>query len=677
MKLPVSWLKEWVPVSASGGDDIAKRLTFAGLEIESVQEVAGDTVLEVNVTPNRGDCLSVRGLAREISALYGVALKPMKAPALKGLASSAIKINILKPKACSRYALALIDGVRVGKSPDWLVKRLEQTGLRTVNNIVDVTNYVLMELGQPLHAFDRSRLSGNQITVRQAKSDEILKTLDGVDRKLLTDDLVIADAEGPVALAGVMGGAGSEVVDATTSIVLECAFFDPATVRRTSRRLGLISDSSYRFERRVDPESIHDALCRAVHLITELAGGRLVSVADVSKEKIALPKIKFNPAEVGGVLGASWSDKEIRSSLQSLGFAIKPTGKKDWIVTVPSYRGDIERSIDLIEEVARLKGLNHIEEKFPALRCPAPVGSELGMQRRVKTLLIDLGLQETIHYSFVSDDMARILGNQDVVSLANPLSRDDATLRPSLLPSLLSAASLHARHKMETLRVFELRNVFHGGDGEKPRETKMLSGLLMGSRLGSHWGDGVKTTDFYDLKGVVESILRCLSLSERTAFSRSAVSYLHPGQQAEISVDGRKRGILGEVHPDILARFDLKKNAYVFELDWSHLETASRSQPRFKDYPRTPVVERDLALVLDEGIAAGDVLAFIRSRDPVISEAKVFDLYRGNQIPAGKKSLAFSLRLSRPEQTLTDPEVNEIFNRVIEGLKGTFQAEIR
>lgn len=680
MKLPLSWLKEWVPVRA-GAEEIAKRLTFAGLEIEGILEAEGDFVLEVNVTPNRGDCLSVRGLAREISALYGAPLKaPYKSTTAKAPSKSPLSVSIARPKSCPRYALAVIDGVRVGASPAWLVKRLAQVGVRSVNNLVDVTNFVLFELGHPLHAFDRSKLRGGKLMIRNAKSEESFKTLDGMNRKLLADDLVIADAEGPVALAGVMGGANSEVDGGTSSVAIECAYFDPATVRRASRRLGLVSDSSFRFERGVDPEGIPEALNRAVALVLEVAGGNLVASTNLYPQKVARRKIRFQPAETATVLGGEWPVPEIRSSLVRLGFEVKPAAKGEWQVTAPSYRGDVVRSVDLIEEIARLQGLDRVPEKFPALSAPVTRGSDLSSERKIKTLLADLGLQETIHYSFVSRQMASLLGDlgdRETIALSNPLSQEDAVMRPSLLPSLLSAASLHDRHKIGTLRIFELRNVFRASQEGCIDESKRLAGLLMGSRLQSHWSDGVRATDFYDLKGVVQSVLETLSLRGRASFVKSAASYLHPGQQAEVHVDGRKIGVLGEAHPDLLARFDLKKNVYLFELDWSALTSGAAAKPRFKDYPRTPVVERDLALVVEEGVEAGALLDYIRSRDPVISEARVFDLYRGSQVPAGKKSLAFSLRMSRPERTLTDGEVNEVFNRVVEGLKGNFQAEIR
>jgi phenylalanyl-tRNA synthetase beta chain len=670
MKAPISWLKEWAPVKA-GAEEIAKRLTFAGLEVEGIEAVEGETVLEVNVTPNRGDCLSIKGLAREVAALYGMDLKvPFKRSTGRVPAKSAIPVSVARHASCPRYALAVIDGVKVGASPEWLIRRLSQMGVRSVNNVVDVTNYVLMELGQPLHAFDRAKIRGGRITVRNAKAGETLTMIDGTEKKLEASDLVIADAEGPQALAGVMGGLNSEVGPSTTSIVLECAFFDPAAVRRASRRLGLISESSYRFERRTDPEGVPEALERAVSLIIQVAGGTVLSVTDLYKRREPTTCLRFRPADVASVLGGTWGDREIRSSLQGLGIEIKGSGT-EWKVKPPSHRGDIERPIDLIEEVARLRGLERIPEKFPALSAPVSKGSNLSRERRVRSLLVDLGFQETIHYSFLSPELSASLGEgAGGALLANPLSRDDSVLRTSLIPSLLESAAHHARHKMETLRIFELRTAFEAKEGERPVEKRRLAGLLMGARLGSHWSGGVQKTDFYDVKGVVERVLSELGGFGNVEFSKGQASYLHPGQQSAVLREGTTLGILGEVHPDVLGRFDLRKASYVFELDWETLVAGSEATVRFQEFSRTPVVERDLAVVVDRGLDSGRLAAFIAGQDPVISD-------EGNQIAAGKKSLAFAIKMGSADRTLTDEEVNGVFQRIIENVKTKFGAEIR
>lgn len=676
MKVPVSWLKEWVPVK-TGAEEIAKRLTFAGLEVEGIQTLEGEPVLEVNVTPNRGDCLSIRGIAREVGALFQKPLKrPLQRKSQPSSKKSPVSVSILRPKACPRYALAVIEDVKIGPSPQWLVRRLSQTGVRSVNNVVDVTNYILMELGHPLHAFDRAKIRGDRIVVRDAKDGEVLKTLDGVDRKLSRDDLVIADAEGPVALAGVMGGSFSEVGSGTTSIALECAFFEPSAVRSTSRRLGLASESSYRFERRVDPEGIPDALQRAAALMVELTGGRVTSFLDRTPVPQTVPSLRLRSGDVSEILGGEWKESDIRSALRRLGFEVREGGKGEWRVKVPSYRGDISRPVDLIEEIARVHGLDRVPETFPALRAPVPAGASFSAERQAKSLLADLGLQETVHNSFISEELASSLGERATVVLANPLTREESVLRPSLLPSLLAAASRHARHKMETLRIFELRNVFLP-DNERPAEKKKLAGLLMGAGLQAHWSRGSIEADFYDLKGLVEAILRLLNLESGASFSKGSALYLHPGRQARLTIEGRETGVLGEAHPDLLHSFDLKKPAWVFELDWGALTGAALTALKFVDYPRLPVVERDLAVVVEEGIEAGALLDFIRRRDPVISEARVFDLYRGDQVAAGKKSLAFSIRMSRSDRTMTEEEVGAVFQNVMEGIKSTFGAEIR
>jgi phenylalanyl-tRNA synthetase beta chain len=474
-----------------------------------------------------------------------------------------------------------------------------------------------------------------------------------------------------------MGGKDTEVETGTTSIALECASFDPSTVRRAVRRLGVASESSYRFERGVDPEGVLFALGRAVALVLETAGGRLVSVADLYREKTKPAAIPFRPSEVTEVLGGAWKDAEIRSTLQGLGFSVKTGGKGTWRVDVPAHRRDVARPADLVEEVARVRGLDRVGEKFPVLAEVPAEGADLSPGRRVRNLLADLGLQETVHYSFTSPETAGLLGDVPAVTLANPLGRDDSVLRASLLPSLVVTAAHHARHKMETFRAFELRTVFSASADGRPAEGKRLAGVLMGRRLLSHWSEGVLETDFFDLKGVVERILARLGLDDEAVFERGAESYLHPGQQARVVAGGKTLGVLGELHPDALARLDLKKAVYVFDLDWRGLTEFRRPERRYRDFPRTPVVERDLAVVVGEGTEAGAVLRFIRERDPVVADARVFDLYRGGQIPPGKKSLAFSIRMGRPDRTLTDPEINQVFQKVVEGVCREFGAEIR
>lgn len=685
MRIPVSWLKEFVPVKA-GADEIARRLTLSGFEVEEILEVDGEKVLEVNVTPNRGDCLSILGIAREIAAIYGrgVSGKPLSHRSLRpprnigGLRSLLVKVS--QPKACPRYSLAVIEGVKIGSSPDWLVRRLAQVGIRSINNVVDVTNYVLVELGQPLHAFDRKKIRGGKILVRKARDQEKILTLDGEERELISDDLVIADSEGAIALAGIMGGKETEIDDNSTTAVLESAFFEPSGIRKTVRRLGIQTESSYRFERGIDPEGMIRALQRAAQLIQELAGGGMAGpLTDFYPGRSPGRKILFSPAQVETLLGGDWPVSRVKQNFGKLSLQVRPKTKERWEVSVPSYRSDIQREADLIEETARYEGLEKIPTTFPSL-VAAPVSKSRASQaeRTVRRLLADLGLREAVHFSFLSpEDLSHFDPSllDRAVPLENPLGREYSLMRPTLLPSLLKTAALHHRHKISTVRLFELRNRFEKAEG-RITESKTLAGVLTGHRLLSHWSDHVRETDFYDLKGLVERLFREMRILKST-FAASMAPFLHPNQQAAAMIGGRTVGLLGEVHPDLLSRFDLKRAAFVFELDWGALADLRSSEKQFESYSLHPVVERDLALVVEESVAAASLLEFIHGQDPAIWNVSLFDLYRGPQIPQGKKSLAFAIQIGRKNQTLTEEEVNAVYGRLVENLKQTFRAEVR
>lgn len=677
MRLPVTWLKEFVPFRQSI-DELARRLTFGGFEVESVLDVEGDKVFEINVTPNRGDCLSVYGMARETGALLGIPLKKQKSEKLKTQKKkSPISVVVKAPKKCPRYAMAVIAGVKIGASPDWLRRKLTQVGIRPVNNVVDVTNYVLMEMGQPLHAFDYSKIAGEdgnkKIIVRTAQEGEKLLTLDGEEYSLNTDDLVIADSSAPIALAGVMGGEGSEIDGASTTVALESAFFEPAGIRRTSRRLGARSESSYRFERRVDPEAVLPALIRAALMIQSVAGGEIVGEPVVVRRDEAAPRrISFDPSLVEARLGGHWTTAAIKKSFARLNFPVREKGK-GWEVTVPSYRGDLSCDADLVEEVARLEGLERIPTTFPALTAATPAAdSSYALERQGRRLLSDLGFNETIHFSFCSPEEIKHFDPSlmdKAVVLENPLGQEYSVMRPTLLTSLLKTIAFHHRHKISSVRLFELRNVF-SKNGEAVEERKTVSGVLSGQKILSHWSDQNHQTDFFDLKGVVERF-------GDFDFAKGDAVFLHPGKQAAVKKDGKRIGVIGEIHPDLQSHFDLKQPVYLFELDAKLFFEVGEKKKNFEDYSRYPIVERDLALLVDEATPAGPILDFIGKQDPAIWQVSLFDLYRGAQVPAGKKSLAFSIHVGNRERTLTDEEVNGIYGKLVEGVKKSFGAEIR
>ncbi len=676
MKLPLGWLKEFVSLRADASD-LAQHLTGAGLEVEGIETVEGEPVLEINVTPNRGDCLSVIGLAREAAALYGISLKVQKNPPLKRIFEKP-SVTVREARRAPRYLLAVVEGIRVKESPDWMIRRLKQMGYRPINNVVDSTNYVLAEYGQPLHAFDRSRVSG-KIEVRKAKPGEKILTLDGEERELIPSDLVIADENGPIALAGIIGGKDSEVDGGTTSVALECAWFEPSGIRRTAKRLGLQTESSYRFERRVDPEGVKPALLRAIALLSELGGGTCTGLFEKT-QRFSSSSVSFRPTSVAEVLGGSWTVGTIRKILNRLGFYVK-VSKLAWTVKAPSWRGDISRSVDLIEEVSRLGGLDRIPTTFPiCAAAPASAESSREWASKIRHLLASLGVQETIHLSFASPSELEPFEETSSmpVVLKNPFGVEDSCLRTSLLPALLKTVSFHQRHKLTDVRFFEMRPVFESVGG-RVREFKKLAAAFSGSRLNDHWGDHVggrqTEADFYDARGIVEKILEQLNGSG--VFKKSTRAFLHPGKQADVIVAGRVAGCLGEVHPDIQEKFDLKKRVTVLDLDWEILLSGVGAVKSYRPYSMHPLVQRDLAVVLEEAVEAASVMKFISDADPAVREVMPFDVYRGVPIPEGKKSLAFSIQIGLNNKTLTDGEVSEIFGRILKGIAGEFRAEVR
>lgn len=678
MKVPFSWLQEFVSIRV-GVEELARRLTLGGLEVETILTVDGEKVLEINVSPNRGDCLSILGMAREVGALMGLRIRgPEKIPLSRGKGIHPVSVGIKAPRKCPWYTMAVVAGVTVGPSPDWLVRRLALVGIRSVNNVVDVTNYVLMEQGQPLHAFDREKIRGGRIFVRAAQVGEKILALDGEERDLKPDDLVIADSEGAVAVAGVMGGKGSEISPESTTIALESAFFDPASVRRTSRRLGLQTESSFRFERRVDPGGVLPALYRAVALIQKVGGGGLSGSVVTEGQCFSRPRrIPFFPSEVESLLGGRWTVSEIRRAFSRLSFPVK--GKRRWEVSVPSWRGDLTRSVDLIEEIGRLEGLEKIPASFPSLHGgPRRSGDDgLERERRIRCWLAHRGFREAIHLSFLAPASLSAfdpsLLDRSVV-LENPLGAEYSVMRPTLLPSLLQTAGYHHRHKIFTVRLFELGNSF-----QRDSEVKLLAAILTGEPFLSHWSERPREVDFYDVKGVVEGLLGEAGVGGGFSFDfgKEEAPFLHPGRQAVIRSGGRRMGVAGEIHPDLCDRFELKRRAFVFELEEDAVLSGPRQGRGFEEYSRHPVVERDLSVIVDEAVPAGGIGDFLKAQDPTIRGVRVFDLYRGSQVPPGKKSLTFSLQMGLPDRTLTDEEVNAIFGDVIERVRNEFGAEVR
>ena len=643
-----------------------------------------DTVLELEITPNRPDCLSFIGVAREIRAETGndIKLPDVHIKEDNTDIDQVTSVTIDAPDLCPRYAARVIRGVKIGESPDWLKKRMESVGIGVINNIVDVTNFVLMEYGQPLHAFDYNRLIENRIVVRRAAEGEEIKTLDEEQRKLTPDMLVIADAEKPVALAGIMGGYDSEITDTTCDVLLESANFDPSSVRATAKTLGMHTEASYRFERGADPEAVIPALDRAAQLIAELAGGTICKgIIDVYPGEKPPKQIHLRPERVNFILGTELETDEMKLILCRLGFGIEDAQQKDgtYQVTVPSFRVDISREIDLIEEIARVHGYDNIPTTLPKGDIPVPVPNILAeVQKRTKQFLLGSGMMEAINYSFCHPncfDKIRLAEDnplRNALKLRNPLSPEMSILRTTLLPSLLENAQRNHNHQIDNIALFEISTVFMNGE-----EPARIAGILAGEIGEGVYGNPVKSPDFFDIKGMIESTLDICGVTDWT-FKRTAEPTFHPGRNAEVLLKDQRIGIFGEAHPEVLDNYELPYKAYLFELDLEALADAANFAKRFEPISIYPSVLRDLAIVVEQDMQSDLPIGIIYSTGgELVESVKLFDVYHGDQVPAGKKSLAYTITYHSATETLTDKAVNDLHDKVVERLNQELGAELR
>jgi phenylalanyl-tRNA synthetase beta chain len=642
-----------------------------------------DTVLEIAITANRSDCLSVLGLAREVAALLNQPLRhPENSVAPAAGSSLQARVTILDAVHCPRYAARLLTGLTVKPSPFWLRRRLQVAGLRAINNLVDITNYVLLEVGQPLHAFDFERLRGGEIVVRLPKAGESrFTTLDGAERVLDPETLLICDAEGPVALAGVMGGLDSEVTASTTQVLIESAYFNPRTIRRTSKRLGLSTEASYRFERGVDPDGLIHALERATQLMCEVGGGAVAAERlDEYPSPIQHPRLNLRVSRANQVLGTDFTSEQMLNLLRRLHLPALAVDAENLALQVPSFRGDLEREVDLIEEIARLGGFDAIPITLPhgVVATPRP-GPEARLAEKAKDLLLGLGFFEIITYAFQPDRLGSLVEpdpNAPVLRLANPLSEEQAMMRTSLLPGLLDTLRRNTLQQVLDVRLFELSKVFSPRAGEDlPREENWLTGLMFGAREEEAWNSTRDPVNFFDLKGAVETLLDGLLIPDLTFSLDGLPGYLRCG--ARVFSGPRELGVLGELQGEIGDKLDLEGEIYAFNLDFDSLCQAS-VPPLFTPLPRYPAVYRDIALVLPEAVRAARVAEALYTHGrPWLVEARLFDVYTGDPVPGGKRSLAFRLSYRDPERTLTDDLVNTHHQALVTALEKELGAELR
>jgi phenylalanyl-tRNA synthetase beta chain len=648
-----------------------------------------DTILDISITPNRPDCLCVIGVAREIAALTHQRVKHPH-PSLTNRGEEIhqkTSVTILDQDLCPRYVARMIEEVKIGPSPRWMGNRLEKVGIRSINNVVDVTNYVMMEHGQPLHAFDFEFLEEGRIVVRRAKEGEEFVTLDGVKRTLDGEMLMICDGVKPVAIAGVMGGLNSEIKEDTKRVFLESAYFDPAGNRRTSKKLGLETEAAYRFGRGIDYGGCLSAANRASQLIQELAGGRVVEgVVDVYPIPIKPSPIRLSANKIRQVLGTEVSATQVRNYLEDLELEVRGENEDVLVATPPSFRGDLEREIDLIEEVARLDGY----EKIPPTLPKGPPSSEerskeFLVERKAIDTLIYHGYHEVITYSFTSPASGDMIGlpsddpRRQHLQILNPLTEDFSAMRTTLIPGLMETARHNISRKNSNLKLFELKKVFLPQERERlPKEVKFLAGLAMGFERDPHWAFSPRLVDFYDIKGCVEDLLDGLQIKEAKFSKVDDIPYLHPGKASKVVLDHEVFGVLGEAHPQVLGHYEVHEKVYLFEMDFSKLVKWAGEEKRFQPLPKFPAVYRDLSIVVDKALEAERVMEAIRAfHQPFVEEVALFDIYQGPPIPEGKKGISYRIRYQANDRTLTDEEVNRYHEKLLSRLKEVFQLDLR
>lgn len=683
MKVSYNWLKEYINFKLAP-KNLADRLTAVGLETKSLDEKNGDFIFEIEVTSNRPDWLSIYGIAREIQAISGSKLKPIKVKLPKETASlGKPSIKIEDRKGCLRYVGRMIDGVEVGPSAKWLIEKLERAGIRPVNNVVDITNFCLMELGQPLHAFDYDKLEGGEIIVRGARKGEEIVMIDGIKRKLDEGTLVIADARKAVAIAGVMGGKDTEVTVSTKRILLESAYFDPPTIRTAAKKLGISTESSYRFERRVDLEGVLSASDRATGLICDLAKTKMISRAsDAGVKGIKEVKIVLRIPRVNKILGLKISASKCSSILKSLDLKVKQRGKDSLEIRTSSFRGDLKQEIDLIEEIARIYGYDKIPETLTKISIWGKGGQKSNnriVEETIRQTLIGIGLNEVITYSLASKNapLNKIMNleEDELLKVQNPLSSEYEALRSFVLGGLLDTIAYNINRKNADIRIFELGKSYFYNDSNTPCERDILAIALCGMKV-KNWKDK-ESLDIFDLKGAIEALFKKLGILSYE-FDGKAFPLLAPSASSSIKVGGRDIGLFGKANKAVLDRYDIKAPVFVSELDLSPIINNANLKRKFAELPKYPSTIRDISLIVDDKVPNKEIINLIRKACGELAVCvKPFDLYRGEQVPKGSKSILYSVEYRASGKTLTDEEVNALDKKVREVLTTTLNAKIR
>ncbi|MDP3730768.1 MAG: phenylalanine--tRNA ligase subunit beta [Candidatus Omnitrophota bacterium] len=704
MRISYNWLKNYVDIKLSP-EKLAELLTMAGLCVDSVHKKGDDSVLETEITSNRPDWLSYIGVAREVAALTGRKLKVPSArhceeayrptkQSKKEIASSltsfaprndketrnTVSVKVDDKSLCPRYTARIIRDVKVGESPDWLKEKLEAVGVRSVNNIVDITNFCLFETGEPMHAFDIDKLSGRDIIVRKASKGEAIVAIDGTKKILDESMLVIADSKAPVAIAGVMGGLATEVDMSTKNILLEAAYFDPISVRRASKALALSTDSSYRFERRVDVENIKRSSDRATQLILELAGGEVGEFIDIGKMAPASKKINLKLDKLNKIIGVEISPSKARSILMSLGLGVRSPSKGVLKLTPPGFRYDLQNEIDMIEEVARIYGYGNIPETIPpVLESGRRLSPDAEIDRDMRRTLINLGLSEIITYSLLSKktlSLARSFGG-NVVSIKNPLSSEQEVMRPALIAGMLGAIRWNINRREKDLKLFELgRAYFKETDNSFSEKQHLAIGIT--GQLYDGWIGHPRAATLFDLKGIIETLFVQIGTMKQTSVKETLNPAFSPTSCAFIEVDGDTIGVMGQVDPKVLRDFDIKEAVYAAEIDCGKLTKHISLMKTFKESPKFPSVTRDISIVADKNIPNADIISVVKvTAGDILKNVDLVDRYGGGQIPEGKIGLTYRLEYRDPNRTLEDPDVQAVHSRIISALENNLGARLR
>ena len=647
-----------------------------------------DYLLEVEITPNRGDCLSILGVARDVAAITGerVTLPATPIDESGADAGSLAAVTVSDPDLCPRYSARLVSGLAIAPSPAWVQRRLSLCGIRPINNVVDITNYLLLEVGQPMHAFDLDRLAGNRIDVRRSGIEREFVTLDGVKRKALPEMLLIWDGERPVAVAGVMGGPNTEVLPTTTRVLFESAHFAPSAIRFAARRMGISSESSYRFERGVDPSGTVYAVERAVSLLSQTTPLTAApGLIDIGGDRDFSRTVSFRPAQADRIIGRIYGDECCRSIFDRMGFPVRVSETGAWQVAVSSHRFDIEREIDLVEEVARLNGYDTIPTTYPESEAPEFSADDrfTAMVERASEYLRTQGFSQVVNYSFISEKELTRLGAaiafdpDDAMRLANPLSDDMTVMRPGLLPGLLHNVSSNVRRFIDEVRLFETGKAFGKSYVKSHFEEPRIAFAMYGHRLPGAWSGAHEGVDFFDVKGITEGVLNVLGAGPVHFVPTGSRPFFAEGQAADIIMGGEIVGWVGVIAHDLLSEFDIDRPLCYAELRLSIALSNDPLPAIHREIPKFPPVFRDYACVVPSVAAVGDILAMVRELSLEIESATVFDVFTSEKIGEGKKSIAFRVKLQPADRTLTESEVNSIHTKVLNLLDNRFGGKIR